>query len=179
MERKVDIITDLNGNKLVLIQDVFFKGKNKVDWDEVENYLKQYIGEVIKVEETEDLVYIGADLPDEYAHSNYTNILKGANEKAKANAIVGIPELVEIATNKKFSPNYKVKHKRNARFGWYRYTSRFALPVYDNNGEIERYNFYNIVMVVRHDSNGKYYLYDLLNIKKETSNPFESKDSTQ
>ena len=45
------------------------------------------------------MIYIGSDLPDEYTHSNYTRILKGANAKAKANAAQGLPELLKIATN--------------------------------------------------------------------------------
>ena len=32
------------------------------------------------------MVYIGMKLPEEYAHSNYTNTLKGVSAKAKANA---------------------------------------------------------------------------------------------
>lgn len=77
MNRKVNIIEDLNGKKVVLIN-------------------------------TADIVYIGADLPDEYAHSEYTRILRGANAKAKANAIQGVPEIVEIASEKRYTENYKI-----------------------------------------------------------------------
>lgn len=79
MQRKVDIVVDPLGNKIVLIQDVIFKGKRSLEWADVEAYLKQFVGEVYTVEKTADLVYIGKDLPDEYTHSNYTVILKGAN----------------------------------------------------------------------------------------------------
>ena len=89
-----------------------------------------------------DAVYIGTDLPDEYTHSNYTHILKGANAKAKANAAQGLPELIEIAAGKKFTENYKEKHTIDAMYGWYRYESRFALPVFNEVGEIERYNVF-------------------------------------
>ena len=58
----------------------------------------------------------------------------------------GIPELIQIATNEQFSENTKV----------------------------ERYNVYFANMLVRHDEDGKKYLYDLLGIKKETSSPLES-----
>ena len=51
---------------------------------------------------------------------------------------------------------------------------RFALPVYREDGGIERYNaFHASLMVVRHDENGKMYLYDMIDIKKETGNPLE------
>ena len=60
------------------------------------------------------------------------------------------------------------------KYIWYSYDSRFALPVYTDNGEVERYNVYHASMLIRHANDGKMYLYDILDIKKETSNPFES-----
>ena len=49
-----------------------------------------------------------------------------------------------------------------------------ALPVYDDRrGDICRYNVFFAKMLVRHDGDGKKYLYDLLAIKKETSSPLE------
>ena len=57
-------------------------------------------------------------------------------------------------------------------YGWYRYESRFALPVFNEVGEIERYNVFNVIMVIWHAKDGKMYLYDIMNIKKETSTPF-------
>ena len=47
---------------------------------------------------------------------------------------------------------------------------RFALPVYGNDGEIERYNIFHASMLIRHSNDGKMYLYDIVDIKKETSN---------
>ena len=169
MERKVNVVEDLDGNKIVFIHDIRFKGKRSVEWDDVEGYLRQFVGEVYTIENTKDMVYIGADLPDEYTHSNYTKILKGTNAKAKANAAQGLPEMIEIATEKKYTDNYKEKHNKDAKYGWFRYQSRFALPVFGEDGEIERYNVFHVVMVVRHAMDDKLYLYDIMNIKKETS----------
>jgi len=118
-----------------------------------------------------DIVYIGRDLPDEYAHSEYTRILKGANSKAKANAAQGIPELIENAYNRKHKENRKEKHKFTSTNGWYCYDSRFALPVYGYYDELIRYNVFNVYLIVRCDKDGNKYLYDMLNIKKETSTP--------
>ena len=42
MDRNVQIITDLDGKKLVIINDIIFKGKQHIKWDEVENYLKTH-----------------------------------------------------------------------------------------------------------------------------------------
>ena len=100
MQRNVSVVEDLNGNKIVFIHDIRFKGRQAIEWNDVEQYLKQYVGEAHLIESTKDMVYIGVDLPEEYAHSNYTNTLKGANAKAKANATQGIPEMIMIATNK-------------------------------------------------------------------------------
>ena len=178
-DRRISVIEDLDGKKIVVINDIIFKGKRSINWNEVEEYLRRFVGESYIVAETADIIYIGTDLPDEYAHSEYTRILKGANAKAKANAIQGIPEIIEISVKKSFTVNSKVKHKDDALHGWYRYESRFALPVYDELGEIERFNVFRVVMVIRHSRNGKLYLYDLLSIKKETSTLFQSEDVTQ
>ena len=136
-------------------------------------------GEFYQIEDCNKMIYIGSDLPDEYMHSNYTRILKGANAKVKANAAQGLPELLKIATNEVYEDNRKEKHSKDAKYGWYSYDSRFALPVFSDDGEIERYNVFNVAMLVRHDEDGKYYLYDIMKIKKETSNLFQSNDFTQ
>jgi len=173
MQRKVNVVEDLDGNKIVVIHDIRFKGRQAIDWNDVEQYLKQYVGEAHLIESTKDMVYIGADLPEEYAHSNYTNTLKGTNAKAKANATQGLLEMIEIATNKAHKENYKEKHKKDAKYGWYRYDSRFALPVFDEEGEIKYYNVFKVIMVVRHAEDRKMYLYDIMNIKKETGTHFQ------
>ena len=166
MQRKVNVVEDLKGNKIVFIHDIRFKGRQAIDWDDVERYLKQYVGESHIIESTKDMVYIGVDLPEEYAHSNYTDTLKGANAKAKANATQGLPEMIEIATNKAHKENFKEKHNRDAKYGWYRYDSRFAIAIYNNDNEVERYNVYKVRMIIRCDADGKKYLYDMINIKK-------------
>ena len=143
MQRKVNVVEDLDGNKIVVIHDIRFKGRQAIEWNDVEKYLKQYVGEAHINESTNDMVYIGVDLPEEYAHSNYTNTLKGA------------------------------------KYGWYSYVTRFALPVYGENGDIERYNVFRAILLVRHAEDKRLYLYDIMKIKKETSTHFQSEDLTQ
>lgn len=99
---------------------------------------------------------------------------KGARAKAKANASQGIPAMVEIATEKVFRENHKEKHDGDAENGWYYYTTRFALPVYDNETKTGNYNVYSGCLVINCPSNGKMYLYDLVDIKKEASNPLKT-----
>ena len=137
-QRNVSIIQDIDGNNIVVINDIRFKGKRSVNWKDVKEYIKEYVGDFYKIASTGDVIYIGSDLPSEYSGSKYTNSLKGANSKAKANAASGLPEMIEIAVGKHFRINQEMKHKRDAKNGWYRYDSRFALPVYGNDGEIER-----------------------------------------
>ena len=115
--RNVSVIQDINGNSIVFINDIIFKGKRSIKWDEVEEYLKKYIDDFYMAVDSKDIVYIGKDLPDEYAHSQYTNNLRGYYAKAKANAVQGIPEMIEIAGARKHVPNRKKKHQRTARFG--------------------------------------------------------------
>ena len=167
--RNVSVIKDAEGNNVVMINDIVFKGKRAVSWEDVERYLKQFVGEFYTVEESMDVIYIGTELPGEYTGSAYTKKLKGTVAKAKANAAQGIPELIKTASNGRYQENKKKKHSRDAKNGWYRYESRFAIPVYDEAGELTRYNVFHARLLVRHASSGKKYLYDITEIKKETS----------
>lgn len=164
----VSFIKDVNGNKIVVINDIIFKGKQIV-WNDVERYLKQYVGKFYSIAEDKETVFIGTELPSEYAGSIYTKRLKGANAKAKANAVQILPQMIEIATNGVFEANRKEKHIRDAKYGWYRYDSRFAIPVYSDNGKLDRYNIFKARLLIRHASSGKKFLYDVTEIKKETS----------
>ena len=174
MARNVSVIKDADGNNIVLINDIRFKGKRKIDWDDVKEYLAEYVGELYSIADSKDIIYIGKDLPDEYTGSKYTYSLKGTLAKAKANAAQGIPEIIEIARNRSFNENKDKKHIRDAKYGWYRYDSRFALPVYDNEEQLSRYNVFHVSILIRHSVDGKMYLYDFLDIKKETSNSLNS-----
>ena len=167
IKRNVSVIQDVDGNNIVVINDIRFKGKRSVDWKDVREYLKEYVGEFYTIASTGDAIYIGSDLPKEYSGSKFTNSIKGTNAKAKANAATGIPEMIEIAVGKHFRENHEDKHKRDAKNGWYRYDSRFALPVYDDKCELERYNVFHASMLVRHSNDGKLYLYDVIDIKKK------------
>lgn len=172
--KQQNIIYDSRNNPIIVISNVRFKGKRNIDWMDVERYVKEYVGSNYEVAETSDIIYIGADFPDEFKGSEDTKRLYGMQAKAKANSIQELPMLIRIANNRRWQENYKMKHKTDAQFGWYRFSSRFALPIYSVSGEVERYNIFRIEMLVRHASDDNLYLYDLVNIKKETSTPFES-----
>ena len=80
---------------------------------------------------------------------------------------------IQIADNKAEFPDYDRRHGNKAKNGWYRYDTRFGIPVYSELGEIERYNIFRARMLVRCDENNKLFLYDVVQIKKETSTPLE------
>lgn len=150
---------------------VIGKEPNVISWKEVEKYLIRYIGKIFEVSETEDLIQIDKMFIDEYIGSDYTQKLVGALPKVKANMSQGIPKMIEIATGKRWKEDFDNKHKNKAGKGWFRYNTRFAMPVTNDDGEIVEYNIYQAVLIVRYASNGKLYLYDIQNIKKETRCP--------
>ncbi len=49
--RNVNVITTAGGRKLVLINSIYFKGKRQIDWDEVRQYLKGYVGDYYEIAE--------------------------------------------------------------------------------------------------------------------------------
>lgn len=155
MGKYVWIAEDEDGKKIVVINNILFKGKRKIDWEEVEKYLKGYVGKCCEISGIFERIYIDSDFPDEYTNSNYTYSLKGMSAKAKANAVQGLLELITIADNAQYVQNHKNKHNKDAKLGWYRYESKFALPVFKENGDIERYNVFCVIMLVRHAGNGK------------------------
>lgn len=171
--RKINIIKDKQGKGVVIVNDIRFKSRRSIDWNIVEEYLKKYIGQCYEITETSEKIYISTDFPDEFCYSVDKIKLKGANEKAKANITSVIGELIQIATNKTESEDFSKKHKLKAKFGWYRYDTRFGIPVYSTEGELIRYNIFSVKMLVRCDADGRLYLYDFVRTKKETSSPLE------
>ena len=93
--------------------------------------------------------------------------------KAKANISTAIGEMILIADNKSEYPDYANKHGAKAKYGWYRYDTRFGIPMYDETGDLVSYNIFSVRMLVRRDEDGKLYLYDFVRTKKETSKPHE------
>lgn len=93
--------------------------------------------------------------------------------KANANASQIVEPMIKIAAGKTFAPNYEEKHVADAKYGWYRYDTRFAIQ-YTTMREICA-DIISLAarILIRHDEDGKMYLYDILRIKKETSEPLE------
>lgn len=58
VNNKVNIITDFDGSKVVLINDIRFKSRRGIDWNEIESMLKEYIGEYYEILETSEVVLV-------------------------------------------------------------------------------------------------------------------------
>ena len=99
---------------------------------------------------------------------------KGRKSKSKGKCAQGIREMVEIATDKVYRENHKEKHSEDAHNGWFYYVTRFAIPLYNNEKKTGEYNVYSACLVVNHAANRKMYLYDVVDIKKEASNPLKT-----
>ena len=112
-------------------------------------------------------VYIGKDLPGEYKGSEYTHGLNRSTRQVKMQAATNLDEMLLLAENGEWRDNVKDKHKQDAKNGWYRYSTRFALPVLDIKKAVDHYTVYSGTLLIRNDADGKSYLYDLLDIKKE------------
>ena len=117
-DEKINIVEDATGHKIVIVNDIRFKGKRNIDWKEVKEYLKEYVGTNYRIQESSEQVYIGNKFPEEFTESESRKALKGANAKAKANSATVIPGLIQIATNPIYEENRKEKHEKDAKYGW-------------------------------------------------------------
>lgn len=163
---------NVNGQNVVWIENNLLKESNGIPTHRfVADYIAEHIGDFYTIIESGQKVYIGKDLPGEYTQSEYTkNLLKNKKGvlKAKNRAASNLGEIIEIATNRKWE---KAKHSENkdAKYGMYRYNTKFGFPVYDHKGNISSANIYNAELIIRNASDGKKYLYDIVSIKKDTA----------
>lgn len=163
---------------MVRIEHQIFLGKQNIPWKEVETYLKQYVGKTFAVKEYSDEIIIAGSFPNEYIASKYSQRLKGAVAKAKANVVQGLERLIQEATNRRYTPNKAEKHKKDAKYGWYRYDVKFELFVRAEEETVVRRNLYKGTMVVRINDAGLF-LHDIINIKKEARTPLESEKTVR
>ena len=166
-ENNVRIVRDEDGRELVVIDEIIFRGRRNINWDAVEIYLQKYVGELVEVAATNEVIKIEKDFPDEFVGSVYTSRLKGSQAKAKANLGQGIIQTVQIAKKTTVIRNKKRKHNADAHHGWHYYKTRFAIPFYTEKSKEIIYNCYSALIIVRHDKSGVKFLYDIQGIKKE------------
>lgn len=112
-------------------------------------------------------VYVGKDLPGEYKSSEYTKTMKPALRKIKMQAATNLDEMLLLAENGEWRENVKPKHSKDAQNGWYRYDTKFAVPILNAKKAIDHYTVYGGALLIRNDADGKSYLYDLLDVEKK------------
>ena len=159
---------------MVRVEKQIFCGKQNISWHpDVEQYLMQYIDTEYTVLSTGDRIIIPKGFTDEYTGSKYTKKLRGGLAKTKANVAQCIGELIQSAFNCRYIENKDEKHSKDASGGWIRYDVIFEMCVKGQNEAEIRWNSYRGTLVIR-VVDGKKYLYDLINIKKEARRPLES-----
>lgn len=166
---------NVNGEQVVWIEDSGLTNKQLRDYQQIANYIASHVGEVYTIIESGSKVYLGEDLPSEYVHSKYTTYLLNSDKstlKAKNRAIDGLGEMIEIATNRRWEQT-RHPNSKDAAYGMYRYDSKFAFPVKDGAGNRIGVRAYDVELLIRNASDGKKYLYDIVNIKKNTANVLE------
>lgn len=107
--------------------------------------------------------YVGKDLPGEYTRSKYTQNAGQYVKNIKNQAAQNLDEMFEIAANRRWERNKKKKHERDAKYGFYKYRTRFAIK---NGSNV--YEVYNSTIVIRNDEDGKKYFYDITKIKRDS-----------
>ncbi len=168
-------LKDIGGRKTVWIENNTLSAKELRNHKAVADYIAEHIGEVYTIIESGQKVYLGKDLPTEYTHSKYTTYLQKYDRstlKAKNKASGALGEMIEIATNRRWEETQHT-HNKDARYGMYRYDSSFAFPVKNSDGSIKRIYSYDAELLIRNASDGKKYLYDIINIKENTPDTLE------
>lgn len=122
-------------------------------------------------------VYAGKDLPSEYKGSEYTLGMHRGLREVKMQAATNLSEMLLLAEDGEWRENVKEKHGKDAQNGWYRYKTRFAVPVLNARKAVDHYAVYGGVLLIRNDADGKSYLYDMVDVEKKkviSSPPFSA-----
>ena len=156
--------SDGSFDRVKIEQNIFENSQGKSIKKTIKEYLTQHIGEYYNIIESGQKVYLGEDLPNEYSYSEYSKKLPTNKLLAKGRASSNLQEIIENANNRQWSKNKKIKHAQDAKYGFYKYDTKFS---FDVNGKEQ---IYSGTVLIRNDANGKKYLYDILDIKKVGNN---------
>ena len=150
-----------DGKPVVAIEDDIFAGhEGEKPHKVIRDYIRShYAGDFARILESGQRVYFGKDLPGEYTYSKSARNLEPERKNAKNQAAQNLRELVETGTNRRWKKNMKEKHSSDAKYGFYKYATRFQV-----GGSV-----YDADVLIRNDADGKKYLYDVVNIKKKPS----------
>lgn len=165
---------EIDGQPIAWIENSGLSSKDLRNYKKVAEYIGQHIGEVYTIIESGQRVYIGEDLPREYTQSEYTKrLLKNQPDtlRAKNKAASVLGDMIEIASGRRWERTQHT-HNKDAKYGMYRYNSRFAFATKDAAGGVN-VHAYDVELLIRNASDGKKYLYDIVNIKKNTAYAIE------
>ncbi len=162
----------VNDKKVVWVEGADLSAKELRSYSAIAAYIRKHIGEVYTIIESGQKVYLGKELPNEYTQSKYTTYLKNNDQKtlrAKNMAASSFGEMIEIAENRRWE---KTKHpnSKDAKYGIYRYDTCFAFPVKNADGALHEIRAYDAELIIRNASDGKKYLYDIVNIRESAAN---------
>lgn len=160
-EDKIVYNKDGSFNRVRIEENIFVNVSKTRMVKEVKILLKELIGKFFVIKESGQKVYIGKDFPGEFVYSKYTLTLSYRDKIVKFKVIDNFDNLIENASDKKWTKNYKNKHRDDGKYGFYKYKIVFSL-VYEGVEKI-----YDGVLLIRNDANGKKYLYDILDIKEK------------
>jgi len=166
-DKGVQVIYNNDGtvNRIKTNEDIFKNNEGKSIAKTIKEYLEEHINEYADIIESGQKVYLGEDLPSEYAYSENMKELSARDKLAKGRAATGLKEIIGNATNRRWESNKKAKHNQNAKYGFYRYDTTFS---FEYNGKEK---IYTGTVLIRNDANGKKYLYDILDVHpKKISN---------
>lgn len=172
---KFSILEIVDGKKIAWVENSGLSRRDLHDYKKVAEYIGEHIGEAYTIIESGSRVYIGEDLPGEYTQSEYTRRLFAKNRAvllAKNKATDSIGDMIEIAENRRWEKT-KHTHNKDAKYGMYRYDTCFAFPIKNNAGNVVDVKAYDAELLIRNASNGKKYLYDIVNIKENTDYQLE------
>ena len=163
---KYSVIYNEDGsfNRVKIDDNIFENNEGKSINNTIKDYLEGHINEYANIIESGQKVYLGKDLPSEYAFSKSSQNLPLPDKLAKGRASSGLEEIIENASNRIYEKNQKTKHNTDAKYGFYKYDTKFS---FEHKGKEQ---IYSGTVVIRNDADGKKYLYDITNIKKIGSN---------
>ena len=156
---------------MIRIEVIKFNSKNKFEWKQLEKEMLNFVGEEVVININRKNVIFDKKTVDEMSYSNYNYKLHGKMKLIKANVCMYYKELLKEATNERHQEDFGKKHRNLALKGFDRYDTLFEYPNRDINGNVINYSKYKATIIARCASDNKYYLYDIIDIKKEISDP--------
>lgn len=140
----------------------------RVDWSAARMKLLKLVKNVITIKENNAKVKFDRKFIKEFTASKYTQSANKKIKNIKANLVDNITELVENAGHIFIEINNKDKHRIDSGYRWEKYKCLFRFNSLDelgNNVSI----IYSCCIVIRCPNFKEKYIYDIVDIKKETN----------